>query len=236
MVLFTAKKGARSRPADIPERFEALADTLYHNADGQSVCQEIGRRCSADGLPLDEVLAGLERTYQAVTAGPPPFAVTRTVAVAWSEDVLGYLHAQPCEDPLTGLASMAHLRSRLQEIYREGERVGVSAASSHALTVVDIGTSRGSRFDQKLRLVDVVELLRAVYTGGETIGELKQGRIGVVVARDKLVAEHASLARELLIEWEHRGDPPAPSAVRVWIEGLPAGDGAVDALLDELAR
>ena len=46
----------------------------------------------------------------------PDFDATEALSVAWSEETLGYLHQVSCEDPLTGLATLAHLRARLAEL------------------------------------------------------------------------------------------------------------------------
>ena len=48
--------------------------------------------------------------------------------MAWSDATLEYLHDLSCEDPLTGLASLAHVRTRLDEIYREAELTDVLGA------------------------------------------------------------------------------------------------------------
>ena len=53
----------------------------------------------------------------------PAFTDACAVALGWSEATLAYLHQLSCADPLTGLASMAHLRGRLTEVYR-GVRAG----------------------------------------------------------------------------------------------------------------
>src|SRR3546814_12395233 len=64
----------------------------------------------------------------------PAFADVRALSMAWSESTLAYLHQLSCEDPLTGLASLAHIRSRLSELYR-GAR---AADETHALVVLDL--------------------------------------------------------------------------------------------------
>ena len=58
--------------------------------------------------------------------------------MAWSDATLEYLHDLSCEDPLTGLASLAHVRTRLDEIYREAELTDVGVAGSHALVIVEL--------------------------------------------------------------------------------------------------
>lgn len=234
MALFTTRR----RPAEevssasVPEGYEALAEALAQGLDVVPSCQEIGRRGAALAEPLEEILDGLERTYDIVAASEPSFRAVRKLTLAWSENMLSYMHSRSCEDPLTGLATLAHLRARLREVYREAERAGTPAGQTHALTLVEVDPTTGGRFPLMLRLLDLVELLRPVYSGGETISHLGQRRVGVLAARDERLAERTSLTRELVEEWGQR----QRIGTRVWIEGLPAGDLGVDALLDELAR
>ena len=81
-----------------------------------------------DGAALGEALSGLRTTYELVLGEPPSFEATEALSVAWSEATLEYLHDLSCEDPLTGLASLAHVRTRLDEIYRESELTDVRVA------------------------------------------------------------------------------------------------------------
>ena len=63
----------------------------------------------------DEALSALEITWLAVLGTRPDFRSTRALSAAWAEATLGFIHQVSCEDPLTGLASGAHLRARLAE-------------------------------------------------------------------------------------------------------------------------
>ena len=81
-------------------------------------------RLARDGADLGEALDGLRATYARVQGGEPDFRALRALCIAWSEETLGYLHQLSCEDPLTGLASLAHLRARLSEVYRGAEQGG----------------------------------------------------------------------------------------------------------------
>ena len=70
------------------------------------------------------------------TGAVPSFPLVRAVSEGWSDAQLGYLHALSCEDPLTGLTSINHVRTRLGDAYRESARAG---AEPHvALVVIDI--------------------------------------------------------------------------------------------------
>jgi hypothetical protein len=236
MVLFDLlqKKGQSRTAATIPPGFEPLADALRYNGAVIAAAHEIGRLTAGDGASLDDVLTDVALTFQCVPgAGEPGFEVVRAVSTAWADASLRFLHAVSCEDPLTGLASMAHLRSKLLENYREQARCGETTAS-HALVVVELDPAwvPASHFDRVLRLVDIAECMRRVYDGEETIGRLTVSRAAAVVRRDERLGSSVTTLRNLLTSWHDEGGV----ATKVWIEGLPPTSESADVVLDELAR
>jgi hypothetical protein len=218
----------------LPMRFEAVGEALVSGADAIAACAVVGRDVARDGASLGEALSGLRATYGLVLATTPDFTAAEALSVAWSEATLEYLHDLSCEDPLTGLASLAHVRTRLAEIYREAELHDAGVRGTHALVIVELvplAVLREHRFSRALRLVQVTEAIRAVYSGGETVGRLGLDRAVALVRRDPDLGTSVGLLREVL------GDLGlGPADVRVWIEGLPAGADSAARLLDDLAR
>jgi GGDEF domain-containing protein len=164
----------------------------------------------------------------------PEFAATEALSVAWSEATLEFLHELSCEDPLTGLASFSHLRTRVAELYREAECSGVSITATHALVVVDVvgapAEGAGAPFTRALRLAAVAEALRALFGGEETIARAGPDRILVLVRRAVELGETLEIARDLF------SDLDLPDLPRTWIEGLPARSDLGVRVLSELAR
>jgi len=220
----------------LPMRFEAVGEALVSDTDVIAACTVVGRDVAKDGAALGEALSGLRATYHLVRSSPPDFEAAEALSVAWSEATLEYLHALSCEDPLTGLASLAHVRTRLDEIFREAELTDVAVSGSHALVVVELRYREptnvpGHQFTRALRLVQVTEAMRAVYSGGQTLGRLGLDRAVAVVPRTVDLGTSVASLREFIDELElGRTD------VRVWIEGLPASADSATRLLDELAR
>src|SRR6478752_4289307 len=99
--------------AVLPPRFEAVGEALASGSGSESACEVTGAALAREGWSLAEALDGLTATARIVLGREPEHAATRALAVAWSEAMLGYLHGLSCEDPLTGLASLAHLRTEI---------------------------------------------------------------------------------------------------------------------------
>ena len=244
MAMFLARADRRPGRAErhlVPAGFEALADALEVRSpsddatDLDAVLREIGRSAAAEGQPVDDLLEDLAVTYRNLGgAETPPFAVVRQLTTAWADASLSYLHAISCEDPMTGLASLAHVRSRLSDIYRSARNNGNVGAPPYALLIVEIDWSRAepSHLDKVMRLIDVAELVRTAYPGDETIGRLSRTRIVAVVPRHDDMGHAVAGLLGLLHGWERR----SRLAARLWLEGLPPLADSAGVLLDELAR
>lgn len=217
----------------LPRGFEAVGEGLASGLGSTEACEVAGRALAQDGTSLDEVLGGLQSTYHLVLGCDPTFADVRAISMAWSESTLGYLHQLSCDDPLTGLASLAHIRSRLAELYRGEVHTGTGPRDTHALVIADLPHdgpehSDGDSISRALRLVRIGEAARTVFTGTETIGRLGTNRVVVLVERDNHLGRRVAIMRTMLDLTELH--------TRVWIEGLPSADHGAAYLLDELAR
>jgi len=219
----------------LPTRFVAVGERLAAGHDAGTACALVGRETARDGADLGEALDGLRATYAQILGGEPDFGAVRALCQAWSEETLGYLHQLSCEDPLTGLASLAHLRAKLAEVYRAADLGGQSAATSHALVVVDLprlaGPPRWDAFESALVLVRLAESARLAFPGGQTIGQTSSSRLVVVAPRGDLLARRVGLLRDLVGDLD-----PGAGRARVWIEGLPPAEDGGALLLDEIAR
>ena len=205
--------------AALPPRFEAVGETLASGSGTSSACEVAGAALARDGLSLAEALDQLAETTALVRGGEPTYDEARALSVAWSEATLGYLHSISCDDPLTGLASLAHLRSRVSEVYRGAD----GRPADHALVVVVTPDAGSDALSRSMRVAQLGDTVRTVFPGAETIGHVAPGRVAVLAGRDDRMARRVGLLREML-------------EARVWIEGLPETDEGAAALLDELTR
>jgi hypothetical protein len=218
----------------LPDGFEAVAEALAHGENPAPACEERGRTAVRDGVSLGELLSGLRETYRLLDSAEPDFVATEALAVSWSESTLQFLHELSCEDPITGLSSQPHLRSRLADAYRGAQRRGEEVGNISALVVVELPADEDrsvDHFERLLWLSRAGEAVRTVYSGDESIAALGTSRVAALVSRHAALGASVSLLRGLLGELRlPHGNP------RVWIEGLPPSSDLAGRLLDELAR
>lgn len=224
---------------ELPPGFEAVGEALVSGAVPDAACAVVGRSLARDGASLGEALSGLRTTYTVLGGADPDFAATEALSVAWSEATLEFLHDLSCEDPLTGLASLAHLRTRLEEVYREAAREGLAVREGYALVVVDVTDTRthepvrrddlAAPFSRALTLATVADAARTVFSGGETVGRVGPGRAVVLARRTPELAESVAILRATCADLALVG-------VRAWVEGLPQDPDLAVRLLSDLAR
>ena len=166
----------------------------------------------------------------------PAFEATEALSVAWSDATLEYLHDLSCEDPLTGLASLAHVRTRLDEIYREAELTDVGVAGSHALVVVELcsasrpGCPVTTSRERCAWCRSPRRCARSTRAARRSVGSAWTGP-SRSCPRNVDLGMSVALLREFLDDLELED-----LDVRVWIEGLPASPDSATRLLDDLAR
>ena len=220
--------------AGLPPRFEAVGEALASGMGSVDACAVAGRELAVDGVALDEALDRLLATSSLVRGTEPGFGAVRALSEAWTEATLEYVHRLTCEDPVTGLASLAHLQSRVSELYRGQLRDRPSPQHTHALVVIEVSRQvrprpiRGEPFTADLRTARFAETARTVFAGPETLGRLGRHRIAVVTDRDERLAQRVNLVSRMLARLE--------GGARVWIEGLPPTNAGAAALLGELAH
>lgn len=211
--------------------------------DSVAAAARLGRARAQAGVGMPEALDDLYALYQLLPGGRPHADVLRSLAEAWAEVALRSCLAITCEDPLSGLASAAYLRTRLAEVYREAERAGRTASETHTLLVVRCdpgpaeradaqpdGDGSQARWDWMLHRLTLGDALRAVFSGGETFAALSRGVTLGLVARDE------ALPRMLRGLTHQLRQVVAAEPVRVWVEGLPPGLPDAYELLVDLRR
>lgn len=217
----------------LPARFEAVGEALLAGTDVHAACAVVGRDLARDGVDLSEALHGLRSTFALLGRREPDFDSTEALSIAWSDETLGFLHQVSCENPLTGLATLAHLRTRVAEVIRAAEEELEDERVEHALVVIDQQIEHGGDgIGRAMAMARLADRARLVFPGEETIGEASPSRLLVLARRGEDLGNRVAVLRDLIAGGTPIGHLPA----RVWIEGLPANHVASAVLLDELAR
>jgi len=126
-----------------------------------------------------------------------PLRLICAIAEGWAEESLDQPAQGRCEDPLSGLATLAHLRTRLAELYLEAERGGASPADTHRLLVVALPSRPGPWRRMALAIL-VGHDLRAAFPGGETLSLAQPGPAIALVRTDgDLPLHYARLRRSI---------------------------------------
>jgi GGDEF domain-containing protein len=198
-----------------------VAEALVARRSPTSACAVVGSSLAADGVSLGEALSALAATHTALSLGEPTFSAAEALSLAWSEATLAFVNDISCEDPLTGLASGAHLRARLCEVYREAMLFGSSPRLTHALLVVDLaeaGEEQGAArdpFEQALCLAGTAEVIREAFPGGETLARIGSDKVVALVHREADLGRTVAVLRDAVVAARVATRP------RLWIEGLP---------------
>src|SRR5579859_6939969 len=163
-------------------------------------CGSLGRARGRAGVGIAETISDLGALYQALEAGDPPLRVVSSTAEGWAEEGMARHYDGSCEDPLTGLATVAYLRTRLGEVYREAADTGTSAVQSHRLVTVSLPGGP----DPWRRLAGSILLgndLRTAFPGGDTLTQVAGSGTGLALVRadDSMPARYARLRRVLTV-------------------------------------
>lgn len=194
--------------------------------DALDVAHEVGASAASMGVPLHEVLDRVARAFDGLE---PSFAMVRGVAVAWAETSRLLQLETSCEDPLTQLSTVAHLRHRLDGLYRRAVRDGTTVSDGHALVVVELPRSAGGNvLESTLHALDVSAALRTAFPADEEIARLAPRRFGVLAERSRLDQPTLDLVT-VLLRRTFASPPP-----RVWCELLPPDAQDVTWVLEAL--
>ena len=219
-----------------PSGFEAVGEALGSGQDPTEACTVAGRELAIDGISVEEALTALCTTWHQVRGTDPSYAALSALVVAWSDSTLTYLHHLSCEDPMTGLANLVHVRGRITELYLQSDAV----RDTWAVVVVELppptmhapdDCDGSERLVHSMRLVRAAQAVRTVFVHGETVGRAGTRRILAIVERGDRLADRVRLLHRLVDD-----SGPGVPVPRLWIEGLPGSERMAELLLDELAR
>jgi hypothetical protein len=189
-------------------------------------CGMLGRARARAGIGIGEALLDLAALFAALGSGDPPLYLVSSLAEGWAEAGLARLSEASCEDPLTGLATLPYLRTRLGEVYRAAQHAGTRPAESHRLVVVEL-PRRPDPWKRMALAIVIAHELRAAFPGGQTLSLAGPGLVIVLVGA---CPEFSFLTAGL------RRAMGTMHGVRIRLAKLPARHEEALRLLDGLAR
>jgi len=153
----------------------------------------------------------------------------RAVSLAWTDVACGDLAETAAVDPLSGLASVRYLRTRLAEVYRAARAHGRAAGDDRALVVIALDV-RDYRRVAPLTIAG--EAAGVVFDAGESIAVVGRGTVVVLAPRGGLTERVGVLRR--LVERRLVAAEGLVGTPSVRIEPLPATHDEACALLERL--
>lgn len=206
---------------------EALSQTVE---DPAVAAHEVGASAAQLGDPLDDVLAVVESAYLQARATDPEYRVVRAAITGWSAQMALYSWEISCEDPLTTLATPAHLRSRIEDAYRVAASRRHAPEVEYALVVLQqTPVPRPLALETAMDGLRMARILRGVFDADETIAPLAPHRFGVLVHRSR--QDRVADLRARCV-----ADGTVAPVERIWTESLPPRLDDVAWLLSELGR
>jgi hypothetical protein len=212
---------------------EALCEACVQGHNLWPAAERLGGARADAGVSLGETLADVDG-LTTVLPGLPADVLHRAVSLGWADRMMA--HVPAVLDPLTGLASIDYLRTRLGEIYRAGEVAGDRVSDGQALVVVRIDLTGRTGWDRITPLILVGDALRTVFDGGQSLAKLSDHMAVALTDRDPGLARRVQLLSGLAGQRLSTADRlPSPSQ-RVWIERLPDSLPPAIDLIGELGR
>jgi hypothetical protein len=205
---------------------DTVAIAACRGAGLPAACAALGRERARGGIGIGEAVTDLGALCYVLDGSDPPLDLIRPLAEGWAEAGLARMSDATCEDPLTGLATLAFLRTRLGEIYREARHIGSCVADTHRILVTELA-NRLDPWDRLSAIILISNDLRAAFPGEETLSLAGSSRaIALVRAVPELAFRATGLRRSLS---EAHG-------ARLRLLKPPAQYGEALRLLDGLAR
>ena len=105
--------------------------------------RRLGRSRARAGVGIAETIDDLAALFGVLVLSEgqhwdPALRLVGAIAEGWAEESVSQFARGGCEDPLSGMATLPYLRTRLAEVYREAEQRGTSPAETHRLLVVGL--------------------------------------------------------------------------------------------------
>ncbi len=189
---------------------------------------ELGSARGVAGFDLRETASDLDALAEVLPADEAQVADRATVAAlsAWADAFIDRVHPPACVDAMTGLVTLAYLRVRLTEVYRECDARRARPSDTYALVVTGPATRAPSPLARMAARLRAGRCIRDWFPGGESACHLDDARVAILSPQhEHLDGQANGLAMDLA------GEGPA----HFLIEPLPEDLESAQLRLDQLA-
>jgi hypothetical protein len=212
---------------------DAVAEAILGDSgDARAACENLGRQRAAAGVFLDEaradvlVAAQLAGLSSAVTAH-----LVDGLTIGWVDRTLDTFFTSACVDPVTELASLPYLMTRLTEVYAEAAARDRDVADEQAFVVVQI-LMAADLVECEMQMMLVQRALRHAFGSGETLARIGPQCAVALVSRVEPALSYALGSLRAELEVARTGDKSRHT--RMWLERLPRERDTLPALIREL--
>jgi hypothetical protein len=212
---------------------DAVADAILGDSgDARAACEALGRHRAAAGVFLDEAradvmvagrVAGLSA---AVTA-----ELVDGLTIGWVDRTLDTFFTSACVDPLTELATLPYLMTRLSELYAAAASRAVEVGDEHAFVVVQV-LAAGDLLQSETQMVIIQRALRRAFGAGETLARIGPQCAIALVSRGEPALNVALGQLRTGLDQARASDQIRRS--RMWLARLPRDRDSLPALIRQL--
>ncbi|GAA2664772.1 MULTISPECIES: GGDEF domain-containing protein [Actinosynnema] len=166
-----------------------VCEVVLGSDDPSQALAGLGAARAESGAGLAETLLDLAALHAVlvtpgVEVGAPradvdavPAKLLRATALGWAEVVLDRSASTEAEDPLTGLATAAYLRTRLREVY-------AATPTDYALLFVSLDLDNATGWSRVVAMTLLADALRGVFDAGESVASVGPSVAAVLLRRD----------------------------------------------------
>ena len=203
---------------------DAVAEALSSDTPRiRPACIAFGGQRAEVGVFVDEARADIGIAAELAGLGPAASLVTDSVTFGWVDRFLDRMFATPCVDPLTELAPLSYLASRVDEITAEARFLGEDPEQSATLVVVRTEPAIDA-IERETHMITIQVALRTAFRAGETLARIGPNVATALVRRDRanLPYSLATLRGEL----DRAVSERRLSTASAWLEPMPSDRAA----------
>jgi hypothetical protein len=211
---------------------EAIVGDSGDSADARAACETLGNHRAASGVFLDEARADVMIAGQVAGLNSASTAeLVDGLTLGWVDRTLDTFFTSACVDPMTELATLPYLMTRLSELYASAFARQVNVADEHAFVVVQV-LAAGDVMQSEMQMIMIQTALRRAFDSGETLGRIGPNTAVAIVSRIEPNLNEALGHLRIVLEQARSADQIRRH--RMWLERLPHERDSLPGLIRKL--